>query len=202
MLNLKLFYKKKEQVYTDYYSTTLYTEQLKEYYKKVTIEPGVAIRNPGYIHIDDSVVIGAFSSIVAINEHVGQKYTPIMKIGRGTSIGFYGAIGVSNKIIIGENVMIAGYVQINDTNHCYEDITKPIAHQPVYSNGPIIIEDDCWIGLGSHILGGVTIGKHSVVGANSVVTKSIPPFSVAVGVPAKVVKQYNFDSKKWENVPR
>jgi acetyltransferase-like isoleucine patch superfamily enzyme len=125
MFNLKLFTKKK-QLLTDYYSATLFTDQLKEYYTKATIEPGVAIRNPGYVEIDEGAVIGAFSSIVAINEHQGHKYTPFMKIGRGTSIGFHAAIGVSNKILIGENVTIAGYVQINDTNHCYEDITKPI----------------------------------------------------------------------------
>lgn len=136
---------------------------------------------------------------MALDENYGNKYNPYMEIGKGTSIGYNSALGVCNKVIIGENVMIAGYTQINDTNHCYEDVTKPIMHQPVYSNGPIIIEDDCWIGMGSHILGGATIGKHSVIGANSVVTKPIPSFSVAVGIPAKVVRQYNFNTNQWEN---
>jgi len=64
----------------------------------------------------------------------------------------------------------------------------------------IIIEDECWIGANAVITAGVTIGKHSVIAAGSVVTKNIPPYSVAVGNPARVIKQYNFETKQWLRV--
>ena len=64
--------------------------------------------------------------------------------------------------------------------------------------GPVVIEDEVWLGERVCVMPNVTIGKHSVVGANSVVTKSIPPYSVAVDSPAKVIKQYNHDTKQWE----
>jgi acetyltransferase-like isoleucine patch superfamily enzyme len=82
-------------------------------------------------------------------------------------------------------------------NHGYEDINLPIHKQPV-SMSPIVIENDSWIGANVVVTAGVTIGKHSVIAAGAVVTKSIPPFSIAVGNPARVIKQYNFESGKWE----
>jgi acetyltransferase-like isoleucine patch superfamily enzyme len=66
--------------------------------------------------------------------------------------------------------------------------------------GPVIIEDEVWIGNGACILPNVTIGKHSIIGSNAVVTKDIPPYCVAAGVPAKIIKQYNPQTEKWEKV--
>jgi acetyltransferase-like isoleucine patch superfamily enzyme len=84
-------------------------------------------------------------------------------------------------------------------NHVYADVETPIYLQPV-TTSTITIEDDCWIGANAVITAGVTIGKHSVIAGGAVVTKNIPPFSVAVGNPAKVIKQYNFETKTWEKV--
>jgi acetyltransferase-like isoleucine patch superfamily enzyme len=81
-------------------------------------------------------------------------------------------------------------------NHSYEDVNIPIDKQKV-TTAPIIVEDECWIGANAVITAGVTIGKHSVVAAGAVVTKDIPPFSVAVGNPARVIKQYDFERKEW-----
>jgi len=65
---------------------------------------------------------------------------------------------------------------------------------------PIIVEDDCWIGANVVAVAGVTISKHSIVAAGSIVTKNIPPYSVAVGNPARVIKTYNPETKTWEKV--
>jgi acetyltransferase-like isoleucine patch superfamily enzyme len=62
----------------------------------------------------------------------------------------------------------------------------------------VVIKDGCYIGINSVIVGNVTIGTHAVIGANSVVTKDIPDYSVAVGIPAKVIKQFNLETKQWE----
>ena len=89
---------------------------------------------------------------------------------------------------IGDNVLIGPHVGIHGSNYNYESREKLIINQGIVSKG-IKIEDDVWIGSHSTILDGVTIGKGAVVGAGAVVTKNIPPYSVAVGVPAKIIKE-------------
>ncbi|OHB58918.1 MAG: hypothetical protein A2Y12_17715 [Planctomycetes bacterium GWF2_42_9] len=72
--------------------------------------------------------------------------------------------------------------------------------QPLVNPGTVQIEDEVWLGEGVCVMPNVTIGKHSVIGSNAVVTKNIPPYSVAVGIPAKVIRQYNHETKGWERV--
>ena len=98
----------------------------------------------------------------------------------------------------GRNVLVATNVLLTDSLHCYEDPSVPIMRQPVVSNGPVVIEDDCWLGFGCVVLPGVVVGMHSVVGANAVVVSSVPPFSVVVGSPARVVRQWNPSTAQWE----
>ncbi|MDB9372508.1 acyltransferase [Nodularia sphaerocarpa] len=91
------------------------------------------------------------------------------------------------NIKIGKHCMIASHTGIYANNHKFTDPTKPIRDQGVTRKG-IVIEDDCWLGHGVTVLDGVTIGKGSVIGAGSVVNKDIPPYSVAVGAPVRVIK--------------
>ncbi|MDZ4666346.1 MAG: acyltransferase [bacterium] len=118
-------------------------------------------------------------------------------------IGQFSRVGIGNVIIgpvsIGNHVILAQNIVMSGLNHGYEDINLPIHKQKV-SMQPIFIEDDSWIGANVVVTAGVTIGKHSVVAAGAVVTKSIPPFSIAVGNPARVIKQYNANSGVWERV--
>lgn len=97
---------------------------------------------------------------------------------------------------IGSNVRLAQNIVISGLNHNYQDITKPITEQGVMAT-PIVISDDVWIGANSVITAGVTIGRHSVIAAGSVVTHSIPDFSIAAGSPAKVIKQYDHQLRAW-----
>ncbi len=124
-----------------------------------------------------------------INNGVGN-----VLIGDGTTIGMgnvmIGPINIGNNVILAQNIVASGL------NHGYEDINLPPVLQKVTTK-QIFIDDDVWIGANSVITAGVTIGKHSIIGAGSVVTKNIPPFSVAVGNPAKVIKQYNSDKNEW-----
>ena len=107
-------------------------------------------------------------------------------IGQGTYIGPYACIAGPGHIQIGENCMIASHSGIYANNHNFADLTRPICVQGTTNEG-IVIEDDCWLGTGVKVLDGVTIGHGSVIGAGAVVTKNIPPYSIAVGVPAKVI---------------
>ncbi|WEK21200.1 MAG: acyltransferase [Candidatus Pedobacter colombiensis] len=118
-------------------------------------------------------------------------------------IGSRTIIGISNVIIgpvqIGNDVMLAQNIVISGLNHGYEDVTISPSKQKINCK-QITIADDVWIGANSVITAGVTLGKHCIIGAGSVVTKNIPEFSIAVGNPAKVIKQYNAISQKWDKI--
>ena len=99
-----------------------------------------------------------------------------------------------HSIEIGDNVLIASKVFISDHSHgkiSLDDLLLPPTERLLTSKGKIVIEPNVWIGEGVVILSGVRIGRGSVIGANSVVIKDIPPFSVAVGSPARVIKTIN-----------
>lgn len=108
-------------------------------------------------------------------------------IDESTYIGPYVCLAGPGNIKIGKNCLIAPHTGIFANNHVFNDPTQNISEQGVTRRG-IIIGDDCWLGHGVTVLDGVTIGEGSVIGAGSVVAKDILPYSVAVGVPARVVK--------------
>ena len=104
-------------------------------------------------------------------------------------------------VTLGNYVVIGSGAQITGLTHNYEDISIPIAQQGV-SPCRTIIEEDVWIGGNSCINQGITIGKHSLVGSGSVVTKSVPPYSIVGGNPARILKQYDFEKKEWVKVKK
>lgn len=121
----------------------------------------------------------------------GAYPTPILEIGENVSMNYRVHIGVINKVIIGNNVLIGSNVLITDHSHGRGDGDErliPPTKRPLFSKGPVIIEENVWIGENCCILPNVTIGKGSIVGANSVVTHDCPPYSVICGNPAKIVK--------------
>lgn len=91
------------------------------------------------------------------------------------------------SITIGSGTSIGEYTSIRDYNHKFDDISIPIKDQDYYG-APIVIGKDCWIGRGCIILGGVTVGDGAIIGANSVVNKDVPPYTVVAGVPIKLIK--------------
>lgn len=112
-------------------------------------------------------------------------------------------IGLSNTLIgpihIGNDVRLAQNVVLSGLNHNYTEIDSPIHEQGV-STKQIVIEDESWIGANVVVVPGVTIGKHSIVAAGSVVTKNVPAYSVAAGNPARLLKQYDFNTKQWKKI--
>lgn len=139
--------------------------------------------------------LGARSVIedfATINNGVGDVI-----IGEGTIIGLSNV--VIGPVTIGNNVMLAQNIVISGLNHGYEDIHTPPRLQKETCKH-IFISNDVWIGANSVITAGVTLGRHSIIGAGSVVTKNVPDFSVAVGNPARVIKKYNAEKGVWEKV--
>lgn len=134
------------------------------------------------------------------NDSIVEDFSTINNGMGDVIIGQNSLIGMGNVIIgpiqIGNNVIFAQNIVVSALNHEYTDINLPIKQQKTITK-PIIIEDDCWIAANAVITSGVTIGKHSVVAAGAVVTKSFPPYSIVAGNPAKLIKQYDFDLKEW-----
>lgn len=126
----------------------------------------------------------------------------LIEIGEGTEIGNHSTISAHNKIIFENDVLTGPHVFISDHNHEYANPIVAICKQGVRcsSNDKVVIGEGSWIGTNAVIVGNVSIGKHCVIGANSVVTKDIPDNSVAAGIPCKVIKQYNFNLRKWIRV--
>ena len=107
----------------------------------------------------------------------------------------------ANKIFIGKYVLIAPNVFIADTHHEYQKVGIPIMYQGITThNDQITIGDETWIGINAVIMGHVSVGKHCVVGANSVVNKDIPDYCIAVGNPATVVKTLDIKTGQWVKI--
>lgn len=111
-----------------------------------------------------------------------------IEVGASTYLGPYVCLAGPGPITIGRDCLIASHTTMYANQHIFTDLNTPIRYQGVTRKG-IVIEDDCWLGTGVRVLDGVTIGKGSIIGAGAVVTRDIPPYSIAVGVPAQVVRQ-------------
>jgi acetyltransferase-like isoleucine patch superfamily enzyme len=150
------------------------------------------------IQIEDSVLL---DREVWLNvPTISSSSEPAIVIGRGSNVGRRSTISARNQIRILENVLFAPAVFVTDHNHQYSDPKVPISVQGVTSGGRVLIEQNCWLGYGSMVLAGegeLIIGRNSVVGAYSVVTRSCPPYSVLVGNPARVIKHYDVGCGEW-----
>ena len=149
-----------------------------------------------YIHIGNKVHINEHAWLLSqqIDEH-----EPNIEIGDDTYIGRNAHIVSVRDVKIGRSVLIADKVYISDNLHEYQDIEVPIKSQDVVFKKSVYIGEHSWLGENVCVIG-ASVGKHSVVGANSVVTSDIPDYSIAVGSPAKVIKQYNHQTNQWERV--
>lgn len=139
-------------------------------------------------------------------EAIGDNSKIKLKIGDFVSVGENVHIGAINYIEIKNNVLIGSRVLITDHNHGIysgdhqSSPQEAPSKRDLFSSGPIIINENVWIGDGVVILPNVEIGFGTIVGANSVVSKSLPPNSIAGGIPCRVFKTYNKNLDVWENV--
>lgn len=145
-----------------------------------------------YIQIKDSTTFGYGCILTAIDRYNSQKFSPNISIGTDSHFGEYNHITAINSIIIGNGVLTGRWITITDNAHGksnYEDLCLPPHKRDLYSKGPVIIGDKVWIGDKVSIMPNVKIGESCIIAANSVVTKDIPPFCIAAGSPAKVIKK-------------
>jgi acetyltransferase-like isoleucine patch superfamily enzyme len=116
-------------------------------------------------------------------------------IGQGTFLNIGVMVAAAGLVEIGEYCMFANGCFVTDADHRFDDPDKPVPWQGFTSKGPTRVADNVWCGANVVITGGVTVGERSVIGANSVVTRDIPPFSIAAGAPAQVLRTIEYGRK-------
>jgi acetyltransferase-like isoleucine patch superfamily enzyme len=117
-----------------------------------------------------------------------------VRIGAGTFLNLGVMIAAEELVEIGDHCMLANGCFITDSSHRYDDPEKPVPWQGFTSKGPTRLGDNVWLGANVVVTSGVSIGERCVIGANSVVTRDVEPFSVAAGVPARVLRKIDYDS--------
>jgi acetyltransferase-like isoleucine patch superfamily enzyme len=146
-----------------------------------------------FVILADKVTLqyGAYVAVLPIHDE-----PPVLRIGHGTQIGNYSHIICTRLIDIGEKVLIADRVFIADNSHEYRDADRPVLEQGLRQLPDVYIGDGSWIGENVSIVG-CRVGRHCVLGANSVVTRDIPDYCVAAGAPAVPIKRYCQERKAW-----
>jgi acetyltransferase-like isoleucine patch superfamily enzyme len=146
------------------------------------------------ISIGEGTCIGDSSWLnVCIRDHEIR-----MRIGHCVLVGRQAVISTAGYLEIGDYCVFAPRVYISDADHIYAAPYQPILQQGATVGRSVIIEENCWLGINTVISGNLTVGRGSVIGANAVVTRDLPPFSVAVGNPAQIVKMFNPLTGIWE----
>ncbi|HEX7044937.1 MAG TPA: acyltransferase [Burkholderiales bacterium] len=179
--------------------------------KNLSIDLPRRIRGAAYMHIGDDVHLGPGCLLIALDRYplmpyadvdgrprAVQQFRPRLVIGNRVTATAALTLAAHQEIVIEDDVLFASNINITDGLHGYANAEEPYKYQPIFRIGPIRIGRGAWIGQNVQVLPGVTIGELAIIGANSVVTRDVPPRSIAVGVPARVIKRWNEQRGRWE----
>lgn len=154
----------------------------------------IAVEGAERIHLGSEVYV-AHHTCLAATPHTGSSDCRL-EIGDGSRIGRFNHIYATRRVVLGAKVLTANNVYISDNLHGYRDPGTAVLDQPVQQIGDVEIGDGSWLGHNVCVLG-AKIGRHCVVGANAVVTRDLPDFSIATGAPAVIIRRYDADSATW-----
>jgi acetyltransferase-like isoleucine patch superfamily enzyme len=165
--------------------------------------PKILVDSQAHVHIGDNVefrrnveIRAHGSSTISVHNNTridrGVRLlaanAAVIEIKSGARIGLYTVLNGGDSITIGHKALVSGFVYLQTSMHGYKSKEQAVQDQG-YDHAPVVLEDDAWLGTHVVVLPGVTIGKGAVIGSNAVVTKNIPAYQVAAGVPAKIVKE-------------
>ncbi len=166
----------------------------------VAIQRPHRISNASCISVGERTRIGRGALIEPILEYANLRYSPRIEIGKDVYIGPYLYMACIGKITIGDGSVLSENVFINDSNHGFDPERGLIMQQELVHQGNVTIGKNCFLGLQSAIMPGVSLGDHCIVGINAVVTKPFPAYSMIAGSPAVLIKQYSLKEKAWVRV--
>jgi len=149
------------------------------------------------IEVGDRTLIREHSWLCTISEYAGESFQPRLVIGNDVYVGRYACIVASQLLVIESGSVLSEHVYISDNSHGLSPARGLIMKQKLVTKGDVRIGRNCFIGYRACILPGVQLGEHCVVGANSVVTKSFPSFSMVAGIPARLIRKYSCEKDAW-----
>jgi acetyltransferase-like isoleucine patch superfamily enzyme len=162
-----------------------------------TIDWPYYIEASKFLFIGDRTSIHSNAYITPITNYADVRYSPEIRIGNDVYIGRHVFLVALNSLVIEDGCVLSEHVYISDNAHGYDPEGGPILQQPLMSKGPVHIGRSCFLGYRSVVMPGVQLGEHCIVGANSVVTRSFPPYSMLAGCPAKRIKVYSKETREW-----
>jgi len=168
--------------------------------RDVSIQRPRRILNPACIRIGERTQIRRGALIEPILAYAGVHYAPAIEIGSDVYIGPDLYLACIGRVVIGEGSVLSEHVFLNDSSHGFDPTAGLIMEQKLSSAGGISIGKHCFLGLRVAVLPGVILGDHCIVGVNSVVTHSFPAYSMIAGSPARLVKRYLPEEKRWVKV--
>lgn len=171
--------------------------RFRNFGRNSSIMRGLQVHNPSGVFISNNVRIGKFArlSCYPIKAKLGS-----ILIGDNCYIGDFFSVLSADCVEIKNDVLFASYVTLIGENHGMDPECGIKYGLQELTGGKVVVNDHCWIGEKVIIMPGVTIGAYSIIGAGSVVTHDVPDYSLAVGNPAKIIKRYDFEQKKWIKV--
>jgi len=168
--------------------------------------PGCKVVGSRFIHFGANIYAQGHLWLEAVSAYKDQRFQPTLEIGDHVSISERVHISCIERIQIGRRVLIGSNVYIGDHHHgAYNGVEQtdpeiPPAARPLGGGGPVIIGDDVWIGDNAVIVGPVSIGSGSIIGANSMVRRDVPARTIAAGAPSRAIKTFNQEKGQWERI--
>lgn len=173
----------------------IYAGRFHTFGRRTLIVAPIGIEGPGQIALGDDVYVAA-QSCLAVHSRVREQEGPALVISDGCKLGRFNHIYATQSVKLGHKVLTANGVYISDNLHDYRDIEAPVMDQPLMQLAETEIGDHSWLGHNACVIG-AKLGRHCIVGANAVVTRDAPDYSVIVGVPGRVIKRYDPDRAEW-----
>jgi lipopolysaccharide O-acetyltransferase len=171
----------------------------------IVLGPHCHLRGLAYMRIGKNFQAAEGLWMEAFTAYADQTFSPCIVIGNDVSISRWSHIAATHRVEIGDGVLIGSKVFIADHNHGQYrkgtwDIDISPALRPLDQDKAVVIGKNVWLGDGVIVMPGITIGEGSVIGANSVVTRDVPPFTIAAGAPAAALRKFDFTVLEWRKL--